>query len=495
MRIRKLLLLFGLIFVFLLLAGCETAEISLSIKANKTQFSSAGEVINYTYTIHNSGDVTLYNINFTENLLTPQCPASISPIAAGASVVCTGTHTTTAAEVQAGVVVDTASTSGTGTERGCCSSDPHTVSNSARLEIPMQGQTPSLTLTKTFSPATFKQLGEVITYSYVLQNSGVTSLSGPCSVNDDLNSVTCPSVNTILPGAHITCTGKYTITLTDIGGGSVSNTATAHCGSVTSNTVNAQILIDRQPVLSLTKTPSQKTFSGVGEQIDYTYTITNVGGVAIQGSFTLADDKLVTTCPDTSNLDIGQSFDCTASYTTKYDDLLTGVIRNTAFVITPGAVTSNTAVSEVRIVADPQMSLTKVADRSSYSHLDEVISYTYTVKNIGNVPIRAPFQLLESKVDSWQCYDLGVLNPGQTFTCTGTYTVKASDVGKTIKNYAFLWASVNQKTISTNSVTVTVVYKVPEASPNCTPEDGQDETNQACYCPNFYPDVPWWCQD
>ncbi len=340
----------------------------------------------------------------------------------------------------------------------------------------------------------FKQIGEVITYSYVLLNDGVTSLTGPCSVVDNLNLVACPSRNTMLPNAHITCVGQYIITLADIQSGSISNTATAHCSNVTSNTVSAQIVIDRQPVLSLIKSPSQNTYSGIGEQINYTYTVQNIGGLAIQGPFVLTDDKLTVQCPSISNLDVGQSYTCSTSYTTVYADLLAGVIRNTA-TVSNASVSSNTALSEVRIDPQPALLLTKTADRSTYSHAGEMIHYTYSVKNTGNVPISGPFFLIDSNVDQWQCLDPATLNPGQSFTCTSTYSARAGDVGKTITNSAGIIVAFNNKAVNSNTAQASVEYKPAEEQIICTIEMGQDPSNADCYCGNFSSPYPSWCLD
>lgn len=84
--------------------------------------------------------------------------------------------------------------------------------------------------------------GNLITYDYLVANTGNVSLAGPVSVDDDRTSVVCPDVTTtgnldvmLNPGESITCTAEYSVTTDDVAAGSVTNTATATAGGVFSN--------------------------------------------------------------------------------------------------------------------------------------------------------------------------------------------------------------------------------------------------------------------
>lgn len=99
-----------------------------------------------------------------------------------------------------------------------------------------------LGIDKTADPGTYGQVGDQITYTYVLTNTGQTVL-GPAqfTVDDDhINSgapFDCgPAATTLAIGATVSCTATYTVTLADVEGGSVLNTAFgAGAGQTTGN--------------------------------------------------------------------------------------------------------------------------------------------------------------------------------------------------------------------------------------------------------------------
>ena len=93
---------------------------------------------------------------------------------------------------------------------------------------------PALTLDKTTTTANFDAVGDTISYSYLLTNSGNVPLVPPYAVSDNKATVTCPQTpNPLAIGAFITCTATYTITQADINAGSVVNIATATAVSYT----------------------------------------------------------------------------------------------------------------------------------------------------------------------------------------------------------------------------------------------------------------------
>src|SRR5207249_7674367 len=119
-----------------------------------------------------------------------------------------------------------------------------------------------LTLVKTdnLNPAKYDHVGQVVTYNYLVTNTGGSSLAGPVTITDDkIGSLSCPNVNTVGnlnafldPGESITCHGSYTITQADLDSGSVLNHATAHAGGTDSNQAQDTISADQHFILAVT---------------------------------------------------------------------------------------------------------------------------------------------------------------------------------------------------------------------------------------------------
>jgi hypothetical protein len=123
---------------------------------------------------------------------------------------------------------------------------------------------PELTLTKTASPQSFDTVGQIISYTFAVTNTGTLPISGPIVIDDDVASdESCPALTTVGngndtldPGETINCTASHTISVTDLNTGFVTNTATATgqdagSGTITSNadseTVRVALIADFVP--------------------------------------------------------------------------------------------------------------------------------------------------------------------------------------------------------------------------------------------------------
>ncbi|MCA1711843.1 MAG: hypothetical protein LC789_09515 [Actinobacteria bacterium] len=193
---------------------------------------------------------------------------------------------------------------------------------------------PALSLVKKASPPTYDSVGDTITYSYEVKNTGNVPLAGPVTVTDDKATVTCPALPAggLVVGATTTCTASYTITQADLNAGSVTNKATASANGTHSNQDTATVTADQTKTLLLDKTASPATYNSVGDVISYAYEVTNTGNVTLAGPVTVSDNKVTVTCPalPAAGLLPAASTTCTASYTIKQADLDVGAITNVA---------------------------------------------------------------------------------------------------------------------------------------------------------------------
>jgi len=95
------------------------------------------------------------------------------------------------------------------------------------------GATAGVSLSKT-STSTFTASGQVLSYNYVVTNTGYISLT-ELSVTDPLiPTISCPlgPADLLAPGDSETCTGQYTTTPTDVTNMGVTNTGTVNGNDV-----------------------------------------------------------------------------------------------------------------------------------------------------------------------------------------------------------------------------------------------------------------------
>ena len=226
-------------------------SIAIVKTANISSFSGSGTLVTYSYKVTNTGNVTLNPVVVTDpmaNLSALSCP--VTSLAAGISETCTATYTTTATDVTTALITNT----------GTATGQPPTGANvtaSQTLKVPYQTITivpslppavthPAISLVKTPSISTYATVGQVVTYTYLITNTGDVSLgSDQYTVSDNkINggaAFVCGAAQTLAVGASITCTNTYTITLSDLNSGTVTNSATATNGAQTSGAATATI--------------------------------------------------------------------------------------------------------------------------------------------------------------------------------------------------------------------------------------------------------------
>jgi uncharacterized repeat protein (TIGR01451 family) len=319
-------------------------------------------------------------------------------------------------------------------------------------------QSSGLSLVKTASPQTYSQVGDVIGYSYLVTNTGNVSLAGPVTVSDDKATVTCPAGG-LAPGATKTCTASYTITQADLDSGSVTNTATAHANGTNSNPDSETVTAVQSPALSLVKSATTTGFSSppkAGDKITYHFSITNIGNVTLT-SVNLSDALIGYSnhvCGATT-LAPGASTSCQADYTLTQADVDAGTVHNSGTACgTPTACDTDT--TDTTITRSPALNLVKSANPTIYFMVGNTITYTYTLKNTGNVTLHGPFTITDDKIGTVTCgTSSSTLAPGATFSgaCSGTYTIQASDLNASNTGTVTNHATATGKDPANNTVT------------------------------------------
>ena len=278
------------------LSASQAAGISVVKSASPTIFSQAGQTIVYSFLVTNTGNVTLSAVGST----TPTsraCPRSAArrPRWRPASG---DLHRD---------LLDHAGGRGRriGDEHGHRPGHPAEVDDAGSVgsvdrDVPA-AQVPAISLVKSASPSAVSKAGQVITYSFLVTNTGNVTLTGVLVDDTDLpglSAISCPSA-TLAPGLSETCTATHSTTQADVDRGGITNTATAQgtpAGSTTPvvsdpSTVTVPAEVSR--AISVVKSASPATYSRPGQTISYSFLVTNTGNVTLSA----VAGRLTRTCP------------------------------------------------------------------------------------------------------------------------------------------------------------------------------------------------------
>ncbi|WP_316528850.1 DUF7507 domain-containing protein [Kitasatospora brasiliensis] len=401
------------------------SSIALTKTASTPGPVHVGDTITYTYTVTNTGSTVLTNVGVTDDHVTPvNCPtATLNP---GESTTCTSTYVVTNADLALGHITNTAEAFGTNPEA------EQVVSPPAEVTVPVIGVA-QLSLSKAADSAGPFHLGDTVSYTYTVTNTGTAAVHSLTVSDDHVSSVTC-GTTTLNPGESTTCHGSYVVTAADVSAGHVTNTAHAtgtdpEGVQVQSPPAEATVPVIGVAELSLIKTADSAGPFHLGETISYTYNVTNTGTATVH-SINITDDHVTTITCDTTTLDPGQTATCHGTYVVTAADITAGHVTNTAHATGTDPegqpVQSPDVEATVPTVGEPRLSLTKTADSPGPYHLGDTVNYTYTVTNTGTAVVNN-VSVSDDHVSPVTCA-ANTLNPGQSTTCHGSYVITAADV-------------------------------------------------------------------
>ncbi|ADB52439.1 DUF11 domain-containing protein [Conexibacter woesei] len=430
--------------------------LDLAKSASPATISAAGDTVTYRFLVTNVGNVTLAPVTVRETAFSGsgtapvvRCPAGAASLAPGAQVTCTATYTATQADVNRGQIDNTAVATGTPPVGPPVDSPPSRATVTASA-------TPSLTVVKSNDSGTSFVLGQVITYRYVVTNTGNVTLA-PVTVRETAftgsgtpSAISCPpAAASLAPGAQVTCSSTYTVTQTDVNRGQIDNTAVATGTPPTGPPVDSPPSRSTSPstpapALTIAKSASPATFRAAGDTITYRFVVTNTGNVTLapvtvrETAFTGTGTAPVVRCPaGAASLDPGGQVTCTATYTVTQADADRGEIDNTAVATgtppTGPPVDSPPSRATVNGPASPSLTVVKSVSPPSLSGAGQELTYSFVVTNTGNVTL-APVTVRETAFTgsgpspTISCPPgAASLAPGAQVICTARYTVTQDD--------------------------------------------------------------------
>ncbi|WP_346723776.1 DUF7507 domain-containing protein [Caenibius tardaugens] len=445
-----------------------TKTVASVTDTNGNSITDAGDVIHWSFDVHNTGNVPLTNVTVADTLADVVLSGGpIATLASGAhdTTTFTASYTIKVSDVP-GSVVNSATASGSDPDDGTIGSPPSTTTTTTVSQ-------PSLALTKTVASVTdtngnsITDAGDVIHWSFDVHNTGNVPLTN-VTVADTLADVVLSGgpIATLASGAHdtTTFTASYTIKVSDVPG-SVVNSATASgsdpddgtIGSPPSTTTTTTVAVVPQPKIALIKHASEPVdtngdglIGGAGDAIDYEFTVMNVGNMPLT-DVRVTDTLVAVSGGPLASLAVGQSDSSTftAHYVLTQADVDDGQVVNTATAF--GTVEGGEEVTDISdsgsptldnptvtlLAQNPAIQVTKVAALTTdgltpgKGNIGDVITYTVMVHNIGNVTIER-FETIDTLQNqaptALDCTPTRLL-PGQTATCrTYTHTITEADV-------------------------------------------------------------------
>jgi len=414
----------------------------------------AGDLVAYSYTLTNAGDVTLTGVTVADgqpglSAIDVAWPGTPGVLAPGQVATATATHALTQAEVDAGSVQSEATASGT--------SPQGAVVTATDLRTVVVVPDASATFEKTVTPTDDVRPGDELTYAFRVVNTGTVTLDG-VTVDDRLAGLTAVDLGPwpggvageLAPGTAVEGTATYVVTQADADSGSIANLATAVVqpptgGPLTLTDATVVATAATQATIAVTKAAVLATgATGVaGDLVEFSYLVTNTGTSTLRG-VTLSDAQVgagpvafgAWPSPD-GRLAPGQSVAATASYRLTQADVDAGVqrstVRTTATTVDGGTVSAD-AVDEVALTRTASAAFSKTAAWAAggAGRVGDVARYSYEVANTGTVTLTGvavtdDLAGLSPLVVAWPG-EPGTLAPDQRATATAERATTQADV-------------------------------------------------------------------
>ncbi len=394
--------------------------------------ATVGDIISYQIMVTNTGNVTITDTVVVDPVVAPLTYAAtddadgdfdIDTLAPGGSAVVTATYVLDQDDINLGTVTNTAVATGQDPDGNDVtdtsdSSDPNDGSGADDPTITDIPRGPAMTVAKSVNADTEVVEGAMLTYTYVVQNTGNVTLTDVTLVDQHTSATgTAPLalspdagvVATLLPDASATFTSTYTVTQADIDAGAdLTNTVTATSQSpagTTPPTATDDVAVDledRVPGVEVRKSVSEASDVTVGTILTYTYEVENTGNVTLN-NVSLDDQhsassgtSALTITPDGGvalTLDPDETLVFTATYTVTQADIDAGAdLTNIVSVTTesPVGTTPPSDTDDETVDLDdsaPSIEAIKTVLSQEGSTAGDLIVFEITVANTGNVTL------------------------------------------------------------------------------------------------------------
>ena len=181
----------------------QVPGLTVTKTATPSTVTAAGQVVQYSFAVGNTGNVTVSGIQINETAFSGSGTLSsvtclATTLEPNNSTTCLATYTVTQADVDRGSIVNTAVATGT-VPGGASTTSP---ASTATVNVT---PSPALAITKTANPTTVDHAGQSVGYQFDVVNSGNVTVSGIVVLENSFSgsgtpgSVFCPAT-TLAPG-------------------------------------------------------------------------------------------------------------------------------------------------------------------------------------------------------------------------------------------------------------------------------------------------------
>ena len=313
--------------------GVQAAQLTVTKSTTATNYKLAGEILSYTATVRNSGNLTLNSLSLTDPKSNGTISCSATTLDPLATATCSYQYTVKAADlVVGGTIASAATATATRVSGGNVSATSNSVS------VPFLAS-PAITGTMVADRSSFNLPGQVINYTTTVTNTGNVSLSSISVSHTNATSPSC-SATVLAAGASTTCTARHVVTLGDTLALSVRNQGTvtgvpaSGGGAITASTNEVMVSVIDGLALTVTKVfdASPSVYRQIGEVLQYTITVRNTGS-QILSNLTITDpmnDGSSTVCSSPVTLAINATRTCTARHTVTAAELGSPIVNTAA---------------------------------------------------------------------------------------------------------------------------------------------------------------------
>jgi uncharacterized repeat protein (TIGR01451 family) len=430
-----------------------------------TIVDEAGDVINYTIAVENTGNVDLTNVTVSDPLLeTLIGPAGDADADGELDVDETWTYTGSYTVTQANIDSNGIDANGNPDDDGDIDNTATVTTDQTPPEeddedVPVDPPSGLLfdkvvTGIDTAGDGILNAAGDIIDYDLVVTNTGSVTLTN-VTVTDPLTQVNT-NIGDLAPGASQTVSTSYTITQADIDSnatlepndmlaGQIDNTATADSDQTPPQEDDEDVPVELNPQLTLDKvvtgvdTAGDGILNQAGDIIDYDLVVTNTGNqtltnVIVTDPLTQLNTNIGDLAPNgtatvSTSYTITQA-DIDSNATLEPDDLLPGQLDNTATADSD----QTPPVSDdedVPLDNPPELTFDKVvtgidtAGDGILNAAGDIIDYDLVVTNTGsvtltNVTVTDPLTGTNTNI--------GELAPGVSQTISTSYAITQADI-------------------------------------------------------------------